>query len=104
TQVIIDVNGYYIPNHFAFIAPDGTLNSGAGVVSTAHPGTGSYTVTFDKDLTGCAALATPSDNANQADIWARVSTDDPTTVELDVEKPDQANVQQDNEVFLHVVC
>jgi hypothetical protein len=104
TQVIIDVNGYYIPNHFAFVAPDGTINAGAGVVSVDHTGTGAYDVTFDKDVTGCALLSSPSDNANQADMWARQSDADPAVVQMDIEKPDQANVQQDNEFFLHIVC
>ena len=61
-------------------------------------------MTFDSDLTGCAAIATGSDTTNQADMWARVSTDDPTVVEVDIENPANPNTQQDNEFFLHVVC
>jgi hypothetical protein len=107
TQVIIDVNGYYVPNYYAFIDLDGSLISGAGVASsgrTTGVDTGGYTVVFDRDVTGCALLASPSDDNNQADIWARQSAGDPNAVELDVEAPATANVQQDNEVFLHVVC
>src|SRR3954453_8734808 len=107
TQVIIDVNGYYVPNYYAFIDLDGSLISGAGVTSsgrTTGVATGGYTVVFDRDVTGCALLATASDNANQADIWARQPAGNPNAVELDVEAPATANVQQDNEVFLHVVC
>jgi hypothetical protein len=104
TQVIVDVNGYYMPNRFAVVAADGTLGSSAGVVSSARTATGVYEVTFDDDLTGCAAIASGSDDGNQADMWARVSTDDPSVVELDVEAPATANQQQDNGFFLHVVC
>ncbi len=104
TQVAIDVNGYYMPNRFAFVAGDGTLISGARVEGVERTGEGLYEVTFDSDLTGCAALATGSDTTNQADLWTRISQDTPTVVELDVESPVDTTNQQDNEFYLHVVC
>ena len=58
TQVIIDVNGYYMPNRFASVDGTGALVSGARVEDTNRVSEGLYSVTFDSDLTGCAAIAT----------------------------------------------
>jgi hypothetical protein len=104
TQVIVDVNGYYMPNRFAFVNEDGTLLSGSRVTSVVRTGVGAYDVTMDDDVTDCALLVTGSDENNQADIWARQSDTLPNVVQIDAESPDTANVQQDNEFFLHVVC
>jgi hypothetical protein len=104
THVIIDVNGYFMPNRFASVNPDGTLADGSRVVDTERVSEGLYAVTFDSDLTGCAALVTGGDTTNQADMWARVNTDEPTVVDVDIENPANPAVQQDNEFYLHVVC
>ena len=63
---------------------------------------GEYTVTFDSDLTA-RSVATGSDTTNQVDMWARVSTDDPTR-SSSTSRTQLTPVQQDNEFFLHVVC
>jgi hypothetical protein len=104
TQVIIDVNGYYMPNRFASVDGAGALLNGARVEDTERVSEGVYTVTFDSSVEDCALVASPSDTTNQADLWARVSAGDPTVVEVDIENPANPNTQQDNEFFLHVVC
>jgi len=44
---------------WAVVNGNGTLSRGSThVVSTAKPGTGKYTITFDTDVSGCAYLAT----------------------------------------------
>jgi hypothetical protein len=103
TQVIIDVNGYYVPNRFAAVDKDGNIVSSAGVASVVHTDVGLYTVTFDDDLTGCTAMSSSGAHPNQSDLWADISTDDPHQVELDVENP-TTGAQQDNDFDLHVVC
>jgi hypothetical protein len=43
---------------FAHVTSNGTLTARSGVTAVGHPGTGQYTVTFNRNLTGvCVALA-----------------------------------------------
>jgi hypothetical protein len=42
---------------FAHVTNTGTLYLHQGATAVTHGGTGSYTVTFDRDLTGCVAFA-----------------------------------------------
>lgn len=51
-------------NNWAVVNSDGTLarsNSNAGAVSSSRSGTGSYDVTFAKDVQGCAFIASLGD-------------------------------------------
>jgi hypothetical protein len=43
---------------FALVASDGQLVRGRGVASTAKVSIGSYTVSFDRDVSGCVYTAT----------------------------------------------
>ena len=43
---------------FALVASDGQLVRGHGVASTARVSMGSYTVSFDRDVSGCVYTAT----------------------------------------------
>ena len=43
---------------FALVANDGQLVRGRGVATTARVSTGSYTVSFDRDVSGCVYTAT----------------------------------------------
>ncbi|MET3806879.1 hypothetical protein ABIB25_003899 [Nakamurella sp. UYEF19] len=55
TQMIIDVQGYYIPQVQALVASDGSLlSSTPRVVSVSHPGTGIYYVTLDRPARECS--------------------------------------------------
>ena len=54
-NVIIDVTGYYAPQMAGFVQADGTLTYTSGrVLSSSHPSTGNYDVTFDRDVSQCA--------------------------------------------------
>lgn len=53
-------------SNWAVVNSDGTLarsSSSAGAVSSSHSGTGSYDVTFAKDVSGCAFNATLGDTS-----------------------------------------
>jgi hypothetical protein len=43
---------------WAQVEPDGTLDAHSGVTAVNHLGTGSYDVSFDQDVSGCAYSAT----------------------------------------------
>jgi hypothetical protein len=43
---------------YAVVDQDGTLIDGKGVVAAESPGPGTYFVVFDRDVSGCAYLAT----------------------------------------------
>lgn len=54
------------PNLFATVAMDGSLTDGGGVSSVTHLGTGRYEVTFTKDVSGCAYVASTQNAYSQA--------------------------------------
>lgn len=58
--VVIDVTGYYAPQMEGSVSPAGGLYAGtARMVSASHVGTGSYSVTWDTDVTYCTPTVTP---------------------------------------------
>lgn len=58
-HVVTDVLGYYTKPLYATLTPSGTIYAGiaSGVVSTSRTGTGTYTVTFDRNVQGCSVVA-----------------------------------------------
>lgn len=59
THVVIDVNGYYVRGLHAVVnGGNGSLARGNGVVASVRAGTGTYAVTFDRNVSGCAYSAT----------------------------------------------
>lgn len=53
-------------NLYANIGATGALVAGNGVASTAQVGSGQYEVTFNRDVSGCAYVATPQNAHSQA--------------------------------------
>jgi len=94
TQVVIDVNGYYIQQLQAYIASGGSVIDQSGrLVSAMKTATGEYTLTWDRDISTCSGQASSDisghimsvftngsnsyiyidDNAgNAADYWVNV--------------------------------
>jgi hypothetical protein len=54
SNVVIDVQGYYIKPMYAHVESDGTILSGSRVTSSASLSIGQYEVIFDRDVSGCA--------------------------------------------------
>lgn len=52
---------------FARLSSTGTVRSGSGVSAVAHGNTGIYNVTFDQDVSGCAAMAGVDGNESTGD-------------------------------------
>jgi hypothetical protein len=68
TAMLVVVGAFAAPavaqaagNAWAVVNSAGTLIRGAGAVSTSHLSTGTYQVTFNKNQSGCAYIATPGD-------------------------------------------
>lgn len=57
TDVVVDVQGYYIAPMAAFIETNGNVIRGSRVTATTQEGTGTYTVTFDRDISTCSYSA-----------------------------------------------
>ncbi len=57
-MLVIDVQGFYAPQIQATVNLDGTLGDHTSrVVSSSRPATGQYTVTVDRNVSGCVASA-----------------------------------------------
>lgn len=64
TQLLIDVQGFYVPPMAAQVLSNGTLNANATnprTVAAARTNTGIYTVTFDRDITLCTPVVSTID-------------------------------------------
>jgi hypothetical protein len=59
---------------YAILNSDGTLDQGKGVVSSLLYGTGTYNVRFDRDISTCAAVATPADSTGGGVVPAKQVT------------------------------
>lgn len=58
THLIIDVSGYYIQQLQAYISSSGTVLDQSGrLVSAIKTGTGTYTLTWDRDISSCSGQA-----------------------------------------------
>ncbi|MDQ2836574.1 MAG: hypothetical protein M3Y42_09065 [Actinomycetota bacterium] len=58
-NVVVDATGYYIAQIQALIGSGGAILAGTSrIVSTSHPGTGSYYLTLDRPARQCAPVVT----------------------------------------------
>lgn len=58
TDLAIDITGYYGPQIYGTFTESGDLYAGNGtLLAHSHSGTGYYTLRADRDLTGCAVVA-----------------------------------------------
>lgn len=74
-HVYADVAGYFVSPPYVAVDPSGNIYQGisSGVVSVSKVGTGRYDVTFDRDVTKCAALGTSIQWATNSEVSADVS-------------------------------
>jgi len=60
TNLVIDVQGYYVKPMWAVIAASGSITRRSRLNGTAHtPGSGEYDLTFDRDISTCGVTSTP---------------------------------------------
>ena len=55
---------------FAWVHGAGDIAAGQGAVSTTHPSTGIYTITFDQYTANCAPTVSPNTFLNETAVWA----------------------------------
>ena len=84
----------------ALVQSNGTLSRGIGAISANNTSTGVYTVTFNRSVAGCFANVTGT--GDQHDEMA--SSLSGSTVTVDIEDPDEEDVQNNSSFFLTVVC
>lgn len=92
----------------ASVDSNGTLapNQSFGAVSTTHPGTGTYTVTFNRDLSTCAPVAGGARSAGTSgapdDSMVSVAYQSSTTVSVTTR--DDANNNSNRAFTVLIVC
>lgn len=60
---------------WAVVNANGTLARGSGATGATKPATGTYVVTFDRDISACSYTATSWDSASGASsVYARIET------------------------------
>ncbi len=69
-HIFADVAGYWVKPLYATVTPTGSiyLNRASGVVAVTRTGTGSYTITFDRDVSRCSAQGTDLIFATTRDV------------------------------------
>lgn len=107
TQLIIDVQGYYIPQIQALISGDGSVSSGtARIVSTSHAGTGFYYITLDRPARECAPSAVTYNLTRYASVGLS-SSSTPNTISVavwDLNATTHREESTDFPFFLTVTC
>ena len=78
----------------------GVLTSGIGATNATRKSTGTYEVTFNRTIANCFANVTAT--VDQRD--ESVPFLEGSTVTVDIEDPDNADVQNDSSFFLTLVC
>lgn len=101
THVLIDVTGYYRAPMYAEVNySDGSLLRGSRVTATSRIGTGFYTVTFSRVITGCVSHATVTLGNGNGIIRSYASGSNV----ISVETADAAGAATDKSFYLTVTC
>ncbi|MCB0971955.1 MAG: hypothetical protein KDA97_10655 [Acidimicrobiales bacterium] len=100
THVVVEVNGYYLPQMGAVINSDGTIQDGNRVTRASRLTTGGYEVGFDRDVSRCAYNATLYNTGGDA-IRTAPRTSEADAVYVSVEQDGSAS---DERFYLEVIC
>ncbi|MTD15925.1 hypothetical protein GIS00_18480 [Nakamurella sp. YIM 132087] len=102
TDLVIDVNGYYVKPMAAMVSGSGALYSGSSrAISSTKVGTGVYDIEFDRNVRYCTAVASPYVTS----LYASTSTFAPTSVNaVRVYVWNAAGAATDQYVYLTVDC
>ncbi|HET7820073.1 MAG TPA: hypothetical protein VFL10_00995 [Ornithinibacter sp.] len=103
-HLFADVAGFYVKPLYAAVSPSGTVYAGisSGISSVTHTGTGMYAVTFNRDVTGCAATTSSITWASNLDVSPDVGVGGANTVTVGI--ANDANVMTDAYFVLHLAC
>jgi hypothetical protein len=100
TDVVIDVDGYYIKPMFAEVNAVGVAVSSSRVTGITHLSTGRYQVDFDRDVTACSYQVTSF--FGPYTVLTQPRTLDPTGVFVEIINSALANI--DSQFYLTVTC
>jgi hypothetical protein len=101
TDVVIDIDGYYVKPMFALVNPSGTSTAEASrVTGVSLIGTGEYEVDFDRDVSACSYQVTSEE-------FSVVVLAQPRALHVDgvfvlIETP--GGTSQDDPFYLDVTC
>lgn len=75
THLVIDVNGYVIPQLQAYISPSGSILDQSGrLVSATKSATGVYTLVWDRTISSCSGQASSDFAARSASVYTSGNT------------------------------
>jgi hypothetical protein len=103
-HTFIDVLGYYVKPLYAAVSSGGSIYTGiaSGVTSVARTGTGMYTVTFERDVQQCSAVASSITWASNLDVSPDVGAAGTNTVTVGI--ANTSNVMTDGYFTLSLTC
>lgn len=106
-HVVIDVQGYYIPQIQALIGGGGVISAGTPrVLSVSHPGTGFYSITLDRPARECSPSAATYNLYRYASVGLS-SASTPNVISVSIWNLDPTThkaTQEDYSFFLTVTC
>jgi len=106
-NVVVDVSGYYVPQIQALIGSDGSIQAGTSrIVSTSHPGTGSYYITLDRPARQCSPMVSTFNLYRYASVGLSSSTT-PNTISVyvwDLDPTTHKEVPTNYDFFITVSC
>ena len=103
-DLVGDVVGYYTAPMYAFIQSPGTIyfNSG-GIVSASKTGTGTYLITFNRDVSTCSVWASDNLWASNRDPSAS-SYGSPSDHQVQVQVRDSNDALVDSYFYISAIC
>jgi len=99
TQVVIDVQGYFIPPMWVHVLGNGTIDASSRTRGAKRLTTGRYQVNFDRSIGHCGLSANPYYGGGAALVT--VANQDTSAI---VATADAAGVAKDGEFYLNVSC
>jgi hypothetical protein len=104
-HIFADVAGYFVKPLYVAVNSDGSIWQGkaSGVTSVARTSTGRYTVTFERDVKGCAPAASDYLFSTNHDVSPDNDDSYPANV-VQVGIANAANAATDARFFLSMTC
>ncbi|QXC60796.1 hypothetical protein KSP35_21130 [Aquihabitans sp. G128] len=102
THLIIDVTGYYQISMAGLInsSSDGVYAGSRGIVNSVHQSTGTYLVTFNRDVHYCTAQATTYNEKG----YAITDTYQTSNNQVQVQSYNSSGVLTNNYIYVTVTC
>ncbi|HMJ77996.1 MAG TPA: hypothetical protein VK507_18585, partial [Iamia sp.] len=107
TDIIVDVQGYYVRPMYALINADGSLHAHSGLTSVTKTGTGGYRLLFPANTNSCTRVVTVGrhkvSEAGSSGFGSAHVVDLPTNP-IQVETYNTAGTLADRAFMLEITC